>query len=298
MEEAKAVEILKSYKRVAEELRQRLSRLPPDIFTAQQIRVVLIQLELAISSFQKRLDESARDATMSISDQALSDTVEEVNSFQDYFQGSVQPISLNLVLESAKESELLINQFQVSIDSYSNTLRNQIWTRLNDMLIARRPAEEIHADLVRKDGIANFFEGEAWRLRRIVRTEMHGVYSRAKLNGFSTISKEHAPGLLKALYHPLDHRTANDSQLLIMAAAKAEKQDDPTDPVNVQHPKLGILEQARVIAKMEDDFFYTYQEAYDEGKLGKKIQRIYKAPPDRPNDRAILIPYHESWTES
>ena len=44
LEEDQATKILKSYGRVAAQLRARLRNLTEDIFTAQRIRVVLVQL--------------------------------------------------------------------------------------------------------------------------------------------------------------------------------------------------------------------------------------------------------------
>ena len=66
------------------------------------------------------------------------------------------------------------------------------------------------------------------------------------------------PNLKKALIHPQDHRTADDS-----------------------------LKLAKInpVINLNESFKYKW-----EGKV-----REFFAPPDRPNDRAVLVPVRLSW---
>lgn len=66
------------------------------------------------------------------------------------------------------------------------------------------------------------------------------------------------PDLKKTLFHPMDNRTGKDSKRL--------SQNNPIVPIN---------------------------EPFIEYSTGKKLE--YMAPPNRPNDRAILIPYRDEW---
>ena len=66
------------------------------------------------------------------------------------------------------------------------------------------------------------------------------------------------PDLKKTLYHPMDKRTGEDSKW---------------------------LNKNNLIIPVDEPFKYTWN-----GQV-----REYMAPPDRPNDRSILIPYRESW---
>jgi len=106
--------------------------------------------------------------------------------------------------------------------------------------------------------ISKFFVDEEWKLHRIVRTELHNIYNVGKINGMQALSEDTMPDLKKSLMHPLDARTGKDSEF---AAT------------------LGL------VAEIDEAFTYTWK--------GK--QRVFMAPPDRPNDRAILIPYTEAW---
>ena len=105
--------------------------------------------------------------------------------------------------------------------------------------------------------LGQFFLGEEWKLRRVARTELHNVHSMAKLAALGGLAQTQ-PGLMKRLYHPMDARTAKDSIAL--------RKLDPALPIN-------------------EPFVFKWQ--------GQK--RVFQAPPDRPNDRAILVPFRKGW---
>lgn len=102
------------------------------------------------------------------------------------------------------------------------------------------------------------FNAEEWQLARIVRTELHNIYNVSKMEGMGSVRDQYMPNLKKTLYHPLDSRTGDDSKL----AAKL-----------------------KLIVDIDEPFIYQY---------GDDV-RTFMAPPDRPNDRAILIPYRKEW---
>jgi hypothetical protein len=106
--------------------------------------------------------------------------------------------------------------------------------------------------------IGSFFSAEEWKLHRIVRTELHNIYNVGKLNGMKEIVDDTIPDLKKTLIHPMDQRTGADSKY---AAT------------------LGL------VAKVNEPFEYAW-----DGEL-----RTYMHPPDRPNDRSVMVPYREQW---
>lgn len=109
--------------------------------------------------------------------------------------------------------------------------------------------------------IGRTFEGSTWKANRIVRTEMHNIYNISKMDGMEKIKEKHLPDLKKMLVHAMDNRTAKDSKVLA-----------------AQNP----------IVDIDKPFVFTYQ--------GEK--RVFMNPPDRPNDRAIMIPVRESYIEN
>ena len=106
--------------------------------------------------------------------------------------------------------------------------------------------------------LSKFMQIKRYRIQRIVRTEMSRIYNSTKLIAYGEFKKEHFPDLMKRLYHPMDSRTADDS--------KALKRLDPAVP-------------------LDKPFVFTYK--------GEK--RVFMSPPDRPNDRAVMVPFRKSW---
>ena len=101
---------------------------------------------------------------------------------------------------------------------------------------------------------------EMWRIRRIVRTEMSKIYNATKHLAYADFDKKNFNGtLMKRMFHPMDSRTASDSKQW----AKA----DPAIPMDKKF-RLKL-------------------------KSGKVQEALY--PPMRPNDRAVLMPFHKSW---
>ena len=91
----------------------------------------------------------------------------------------------------------------------------------------------------------------------IARTELHNAYNLGKMRGMEE-TEEDIPDLQKALFHPMDSRTGKDSKY---AASKD------------------------LVADLDKPFRYKWNGEW----------REFMNPPDRPNDRSILIPYRKSW---
>lgn len=117
--------------------------------------------------------------------------------------------------------------------------------------------EEISfSELTRR--LNRFLIGEQWKLERIGRTELHNIYNIGKLNGMTEVKSDFIPDLKKTLIHPMDSRTGKDS----IALARED-----------------------LVVPIDEPFKFTWR-----GKL-----RVFMAPPDRPNDRAILVPFRDEW---
>lgn len=107
--------------------------------------------------------------------------------------------------------------------------------------------------------LSKTFLGEEWRILMIARTELHNAYNLGKMRGMEE-TQEVLPDLQKTLFHPMDARTGDDSK----KAAKLE-----------------------LIVDIDEPFVYKWN-----GETRK-----FMNPPDRPNDRSILIPYRKAWTQ-
>lgn len=255
LEEREAERVVKTYRRIRQDLRDRLESLPPGTFTAQQLGGILAQIDAAIaamsSSIRFEMDSSAQLAA----EAGIEDLIKELETFNSDFSGAVAPINLDAVVVATDTKNLLFNQYDSSMLSYDQGLRSKFAMGLTNAVIEKVPMSEVVSR------ISKTFLGEEWRIHRIVRTELHNIYSVGKLNGMDSLwadGEGDIPDLKKALYHPMDNRTAADSKY---ADAK------------------------NLIVPIDEPFVYKW----------KGETRRFMAPPDRPNDRSILIPYRESW---
>lgn len=260
LEEKEARRVLKLYEQSRQNLRDRLDALPGGTFTAQQTRGTLLQVELAIREMNRILADEMSTAAEDIAGVGIDHLVVELNRFNKEFSGAVVPINLDAAVVASDTSNFLFNRYQTSLEAYGQDLRSTIATEITNAAIEEVPFGQITRNLSR------FFLGEQWKLERIVRTELHNVYNIGKINGMKDLVEDQIPDLMKALYHPMDSRTADDSK---QAA--------------VQNP----------IVPIDEPFRYTYTRQTKSGPV--REERVFMAPPDRPNDRSILIPYREAW---
>lgn len=259
LEERESKRVMKTYRRVRQDLRDRLDALSgsgkDDTFTAQRLRGAMMQVDLALAEMTKDLNDDMNTSSEEAAGVGVEHLIKEISKWNKKFTGAVIPINLNAVEIATKTSNFLFNQRESSLLSYSNYIRGQFARTLTDATVEQAS----FGDIVTRMG--RFFLGEEWRLQRIVRTELHNVYSKGKMNGMLDLWGEgegEIPDLKKTLFHPMDHRTGKDSRRLA--------QNNPIVPID---------------------------EPFVETSTGKEL--IYMAPPNRPNDRAILIPFRDEW---
>lgn len=252
LEERKAKQLLSTFKKARQELRDRLDVLPTGTFTSQQVRGTLMQVELAIQAIEQNLVADMSEMSKETAAKSISDLELEITKLSKHFEGAVVPINLSAVLISLESENYLINRYESSIRKYGAGLRQQITMGLLDAVAQKKSNAQIVSD------ISKFFIGEEWRLRRIARTELHHVYNMSKTQGMVETKKTAIPDLKRALFHPMDDRTGNDSKTAAML---------------------------NLVAEVDEPFEYRW----------KGETRTFFTPPDRPNDRSIVIPYRKDW---
>ena len=110
--------------------------------------------------------------------------------------------------------------------------------------------------------LGKYIDLKKYQIQRIVRTEMSRIFNQTKLLTYGEFNKSNFNGtLMKRMFHPMDSRTAEDS--------KQWAQADPAIP-------------------MHEPFRLKLRS----GKVQEGM-----TPPMRPNDRAVLMPFHKSWKE-
>lgn len=257
--------LLKTFRAARQELMDRLLTVPEGTFTEQQMNVTLVQVTAAIEAIKRDLKDGMFDSAEVLGIQGVKDLMTEIKRFSKKFEGVVQPLNIDPIVVAEDSQNFLLNKYDASIDAYSEGLRSQITQNIINSLAVRDTNQRTVGRLV--SNVGRFFAGEEWKLSRIVRTEMSNIYNFSKINGMSEIQQEFIPDLKKALLHPMDHRTGEDSKQ---------------------------LSRKNPVVDIDEPFVFTFRRKLQSGQV-KEERREFMFPPDRPNDRAILISFRDEW---
>lgn len=259
LEEKQQRRLLRIFRNVRQQLQDRLLTIPEGTFTEQQLNVTLVQVTAAIEAIKRKLKGEMVDSSEILAVRGIEDMVREIEKFSKKFEGSVQPININVASLASESQTFLVNKYDASLDAYGEDLRAQITQNIMTAMIMRDSSSRTVSGLVADVG--KFFIGEEWKLNRIVRTEMHNIYNYSKMNGMLSVQGSTIPDLKKSLMHPMDSRTGADSK---------------------------DLARKNPVVDIDEPFRFKWK--------GK--ERVFMFPPDRPNDRAILVPFRETWERS
>lgn len=256
LEEQEQKKLIKAFRQIRRELQDRLLTVPEGTFTERQLQVTLAQVTAAIEAMKRDLRGQMVESSAIMSERGIGDLINEINKWNSKFSGSIVPLNINRALIATDTKNFLINKHEASIEAYGESLRSQITSNITQAMLLGDTTQRTVGRMVADVG--RYFVGEEWRLERIARTELHGIYNFSKMNGMLGVREQTLPDLKKALVHPIDKRTGKDS----IALAK-------------ENP----------IVDIDKPFVQRWN-----GKT-----RTYMAPPDRPNDRSIMVPYRRVW---
>jgi hypothetical protein len=245
--------LLKEYSVARERIKAQLLLSPDNSFTEAKLTNTLLQLDQSIAQLNRQINPTLRSFFSDSTEYGLEDSAREVNALEKKFEGVSSAIDVDAVIESTDPENLLFNQFESSVSAYNENLRNGFQQSLTQSLLQQKSWSQAVWDM------ESVFNQSEHVLARIVRTELHGIYSNAKLNGMFTIQDKYLPDLMKTIYNPMDSRTADDSM---------------------------YVDTLKMVVPLDEPFSYTY----------KGQRRVYMSPPDRPNDRSILVPYRSSYS--
>jgi len=265
LQEKEQRKLLSVFRQVRRDLQDRLLTIPEGTFTEQQLNITLVQVQASIETIKRDLKGQMRDSSEVLSTRGVSDLIREVERFSAKFEAAEQPININAILAASEAQNFLLNKHEASIDAYSEGLRSQITSNLVQSLASRETTQRSVSRIV--GDIGRFFIGEEWKIRRIARTELRNIYNFSKLKGLEQTRDQFIPDLKKSLMHPIDSRTGQDSVQLAFL-----------------NPVVDIGEP----------FVFNFTRRLQNGE-SRSERREFMFPPDRPNDRGILVPYREEW---
>lgn len=260
----------KVYRQARLELETKLSALEAAgrgaTFTAHQMRLVLAQTMMATGRVQAgiaaNLESNSRLATTT----AGRHLVGMVDSLSKRF-GRVTPVipatevaAIGGMLEGV--DPMLMRRYRVSAATYGPQAISDVQKGLTQSIIQR---ETVDQAVNRIRGASGLFQRQAWRAERIVRTEMSYTYGVGKQRSMDRL-RQTVPELRrmqKRLVATFDSRTGDDSKEL------------NGQTVDVDQPFVWVVKDSK-------------------GRPTGKVVR-YMQPPNRPNDREIVIPWVKGW---
>lgn len=252
VEKDQAVKILKVFQEGRRRMRQQLTSSAPDSFTQARVQTTLQEAELMARSLNEASKRRSSESFKMVQEQGVEDLGKEISKFSTRFEGISRNIPVDQILFSMESENLLLNQFQASIDTYTKKFRDHIQRELTQAVLTGEPSTRLINRILDEWALQDF------QVLRIVRTELHNVYNMSKNEGMLKTRNDSIPDLKKTLIHPMDGRTGEDSKL----AARS-----------------------KLIVDIDKSFSYTWN----------GTNRVFFAPPDRPNDRSILVPYRDEW---
>ena len=254
-----ARKLLPQLDKVELQLRQEMDRFSTDQFSYVQRQQTIKSINKSIIQMEKLILDEMKDRGQDYFDFGIKQAEEEVSYF-NADSGLVTP-SISKDKLSLKQNSFLINNMEASINTYGAGVRTMVSNALTQAILAGKTGYEVTLKL------SQFVKIKKYRIMRIARTEMHKIYNNSKLLSYGEFKEQHFPDMMKRLFHPMDHRTADDSKQL--------KQLDPAVPLG-------------------KPFTFVYKRRLKNGQI-RTEKRIFQSPPDRPNDRATVLPYRKRW---
>jgi hypothetical protein len=235
-------------------------------FTAHQLRLVLAQVGDAAVAFEGTLathvGEVARDAVAL----APRHVVAAVDAGQRAFGRAtpvVQPAQA-AVFERMYRGvpPSLLDHHRASVRHYGRPVVDACRGALARSIVRGETLDQAVDRVAGTDGV---FQGQRWRAERIARTELSYSYGVANQRALEEL-RPAAPRMMKRLVATHDDRTGDDSIKL----------DGQTVPVD--QPFVWVVADSK---------------GHPTGKVVRYMQ-----PPNRPNDREVVVPWMADWPAS
>jgi hypothetical protein len=232
-------------------------------FSAYHLRQVLAQVADGVKILEGKLGGHMRSTGRLAASLAPRHLARSIRVMEKNFTGTEPLIRVDeagVFQKIMKDVEpSLLDRYEVSRKLYGPPVIAKTRDALSMSILQN---ETIDAAVDRVDGVIG---AERWRAERIVRTEMAYSYGLTNQVAMEETKKD-VPGLRKKLIETMDARTGDDSKEL------------HGQVVDVDQPFIWEVKNSKGVP------------------TGEIVE--YMQPPNRPNDRAVVIPWRDDWPES
>lgn len=271
------------YDRAEAELAAKLRRLSRGgrgaSMTAHQARIALSQVRdgqaRMAAAMAHGLGEVSRDAQA----ESLGSLASSIAKLERRYRGAevVLPVTESARFQGVVDGRRtsLMRAHRTSMARYGARLVGDMEDEISASLLQAETVDEMVAR------VASVAESEWWQAERIVRTETAWAYNATAVDGAKEAAEE-IPGLLVRWNENCDDETGEplDERVGVDSIAMHGQVTDPgglfTMPATAPHPALGDKKARTAVS---DDL----------------VGRSWEFPPDRPNDRASVDPWHPDW---
>lgn len=259
------------YEDMLDEVARKLRRTATGTLTHMQLRGILAQIKLGLAGVIRKMSGAFGDAAFQVGIASARSMLEDVASLEKHFTGGIVALPL---METARLRGLVAGEMPSVMRMHETTMARygvHLVGRMEMELGASLAAAETPARAI--DRVMKVGDLEWWRAERIVRTELN--YSSSASS--RAAADEQAVELDGDLWtrwtehvtddgEPLDDRVGVDSEAMHGQVA-------PPGGLFTQPPR-----------------------APDGEKVGDSLaERTWEHPPNRPNDRAVLVPWRVHW---
>ncbi len=236
-------------------------------FNAYHLKLVLIQVREGISSLEAALQKHLASQAPIAGGLATRHLISAVKHLEKRFTGHTPVVQIEqaAVFQGmyAKTEPSLLNKFKKSSKLYGKPVIKKIRESLSRAILSGDTVDETVDRVIATHGI---FDQQRWRAERIVRTETAYAYGVVKQRAMVEMAKTGLPGLSKKLVATFDDRTGDDSKEL--------------------HGQVRLVNEPF-------EWIVKNSKGIPTGEVVKYMQ-----PPNRPNDREVVIPWRTSWGET
>ena len=263
--------VKKMYERMLEDLTKKLDATASGTFTHQQLQGMMGQVKLSLGTMTKQVAGHVKNAAADVGVHAGRQVLENAAKLEHKFTGAVVPLPTLQIgrLQGLVQDQTpsLMRVHETSMRTFGKALAGRIETELASSLSM---AEDQSRAIERVADVADL---EWWRAERIVRTEL----SYSANAGARVALEEQAEDL--------------DGDMWMMWSEHVSDDGMPLDD------RVGVDSEAMHGQVAPPGGMFTQPPTNREGEEVSEslVGEQWACPPNRPHDRAVLVPWRVSW---
>ena len=271
-------QLRKLYDQALAELERKLHALARGMdssFSAHQLRVFIAQIRQGQHLLAKRMLGELGDISKEAQVESLRGLSDSLHRLEKHFTGADVVLNID---EAARFQGIIDGRRQSLLRAHETSMANysaEVVTRVEDQWALSLVQNETTTQAVQR--VMDTADLNFWRAERIVRTETAFAAGAANYDGMIEAGKE-----LDDLWMQWSEYVTDDG------VPRDDRVGEDSIAMNGQVAKVGE--------------WFTFPSTMPDGEsvpksCEKMIGQTWDFPPNRPNDRSVLLPFRKSWGE-